>query len=71
MLSEGLSAFAGSKGFSGGNTMSGGGQGLTNLGGQTAQSFYADGSALNALPSMSRPLQGNPYGIGSIYGGGI
>jgi len=68
MLSQGLSAYAGAKGFGGGNTMSGGGQGLTNLGGQSAQSFYANGDVLNALPSMAQPLQRNPYGF-NIYGG--
>lgn len=69
ILSQGLSAYAGAKGF-GGNTMTGSGQGLTNLGGQSAQQFYAPsiqaGNSTMFVPWQDR----NIYGIGPNLGGG-
>lgn len=73
MLSQGLSAYAGAKGF-GGNTMSGGSTGLSNLGGQSAQQFYAFPQSVGT-PTMFNPylMNQSPTGIGaSMYlkGGG-
>jgi hypothetical protein len=67
MLSTGLSAYSGAKGFGGGST-TGGGSGIAALGGQTPQTFYSNAPA--SLPGMTAPLQGNPYGVGSIFGNG-
>lgn len=68
MLSQGLSAYAGAKGFGGGNTMSG--QPISGLGGQTAQQFYAPsiqaGNSTMFVPWQDR----NIYGIGPNLGGG-
>lgn len=72
MLSQGLSAYSGAKGFGGGNTMSG--QPLANLGGQTPQQFYAFPQSVGT-PTMFNPylMNQSPTGIGasSYLKGGI
>ena len=66
MLATGLSTYAGTRGFGGGNTIAGAGGG--GGGGLTT------GPLANAPPTMMNPFIQNtrsPYGIGSIFGNGI
>jgi len=61
MLSTGLSAYSGAKGF-GGGTMAGAASSPVNP-------MISQASAAN-MPFNQVPLQGNPFGIGSIFGNG-
>jgi len=68
ILSQGLSAYA-TSGF-GGKTMSGGGQPISGLGGQTAQQFYAPSVSAGNTTMFTPWNDRSIYGIGPNLGGG-